>query len=103
MPEERAHSIPGGNLTVLCRKSGGIQTYFRIFGAMMTIEELKNELLGRTYPERVQISPDQVVLDAETFLRIQFIELEAWKKELEKCPAYLRLVRFRDAVNAGGG
>ena len=42
----------------------------------MTIEELKQELLGKTYPEKVQISEDQVVVNVPLFLRIQFIELE---------------------------
>lgn len=65
---------------------------------MMTIEELKNELLGKSYPERVQISPEQSVTDADTFLKIQFIEAEAWKKEVEKSPAYLRLLKFREAI-----
>jgi len=64
----------------------------------MTIEELKSELLGKSYPERVQISPEQVVVDAETFLKIQFIEVDAWTKDIEKCPAYIRLLKFRDAV-----
>lgn len=65
---------------------------------MITIEELKNELLGKSFPERVEISQEQVVVDVDTFLKIQFIEVEAWKKDLEKCPAYLRLIKFRDAV-----
>lgn len=65
---------------------------------MTTIEEIKNELLGKSFPERVEISQEQVVVDVDTFLKIQFIEIEAWKKDLEKCPAYLRLIKFRDAV-----
>lgn len=65
---------------------------------MISIEELKSELLGKPFPERVEISQEQTVVDVETFLKIQFIEVEAWKKDLEKCPAYLRLIKFREAV-----
>lgn len=65
----------------------------------MTVEDLKNELYGKTFPERVQIGPDQVVLDVEKFLKIQFIECEQWKRDIEKCPAYVRLMRFYEAVN----
>ncbi|MGO1243036.1 MAG: DUF6965 family protein [Sphingobacterium sp.] len=64
----------------------------------MIIEELKKELLGKTYPETVQISADQVVADAATFLKIQFIEVDLWTKEKEKCPAYLRLLKFHEAT-----
>lgn len=65
----------------------------------MTKEELKQELLGKTFPERVQIGPDQVVVDVPLFLRIQFIELDKWTKDITKCPAYVRLVRFKEAVS----
>lgn len=65
---------------------------------MITIEELKNELLGKSFPKRVEISQEQVVVNVDTFLKIQFIEAEAWKRDLEKCPAYLRLIKFREAV-----
>lgn len=67
----------------------------------MTIDELKAELLGRSYPERVAISEDQVVFDTALFLEIQFIEVDNWRKDIGKCPAYVRLMRFRQAVNAG--
>ncbi len=65
----------------------------------MTIDELKSELLGKSFPEKVTISPDQVVFDVELFLKTQFIMLELWKKDIEKSPAYIRLMRFREAVN----
>lgn len=65
----------------------------------MTVEDLKNELYGRTFPERVQINPDQIVVDVEKFLHVQFIECDNWKKDIEKCPAYVRLARFYEAVN----
>lgn len=65
----------------------------------MTVEDLKNELFGRTFPDKVQINPDQIVVDVEQFLKVQFIECENWKKDIEKCPAYVRLMRFYDSVN----
>ena len=65
----------------------------------MTLEYLRNELYGRTFPEQVQINPDQVVVDVELFLHVQFIECENWKKDITKCPAYVRLVRFYEAVS----
>lgn len=68
----------------------------------MTIEELKQELLGKEYPETVQIYVDQKVTDVPKFLHVSFIELEKWTKDIEKCPAYVRLIRFRDAVSQKG-
>ncbi|NQD72257.1 hypothetical protein HP439_16145 [Sphingobacterium shayense] len=64
----------------------------------MTIEELRIALLGKTYPDPVQISADQRVTDAENFLKIQFIEVDLWTREIEKCPAYLRLLKFFNAT-----
>lgn len=64
----------------------------------MTIEELKKELLGKSYPGAVQITADQIVADAATFLKIQFIEVDLWTKENEKCPAYRRLLKFHEAT-----
>ncbi len=65
----------------------------------MSIDELKEALLNRTYPERVQISSDQVVIDVPKFLEIQFLECELWKKkDITKCPGHLRLVKFYEAT-----
>lgn len=66
----------------------------------MTIEELKQELLGKSYTEsKVQISPDQIVVDIPLFLKVQFIELDQWSKDITKCPGYVRLMKFREAVS----
>lgn len=65
----------------------------------MTLDDLKNVLLGKTFPDNIQINPDTIVVDTNLFLTVQFIECENWKKEIEKCPAYVRLVRFYKAVN----
>jgi len=64
----------------------------------VTIDELKQELLGKTYPEKVQISEDQIVVDVPLFLKIQFIELEQWQRDITKCPGYVRLMKFKDAI-----
>lgn len=64
----------------------------------MSIEELKNELLGKSYPDKVQINIDQIVVDVPLFLRVSFIEAEQWTKDLEKCPGWVRLMRFKEAV-----
>ena len=64
----------------------------------MTVEELKQALLGKAYPESVQISEDQVVVDIPLFLRIQFVELDSWQRDIVKCPAFLRLTRFKEAL-----
>ena len=65
---------------------------------MMTIEELKQVLLNKDFPKDVQISEDQVVIDVDLFLHVQFIELEKWTKDITKCPAYVRLIRFKEAL-----
>lgn len=65
----------------------------------MTVEELKQELLGKTFPEKVQISDDQVVVDVPLFLKIQFIELEQWQRDITKCPGYVRLIKFKEAIS----
>jgi hypothetical protein len=65
----------------------------------VTIEELKQELLGKTYSEKVQISEDQVVVDVPLFLKIQFIELEQWQRDITKCPGYVRLMKFKEAIS----
>jgi len=64
----------------------------------MTVEELKQALQGKQFNAPVTIAPHQVVTDIEQFLRIQFIEVDLWKKDITKCPAYLRLVSFYEAT-----
>ncbi|SFS30708.1 DUF6965 family protein [Sphingobacterium wenxiniae] len=67
----------------------------------MTIDELKQALLttGKTYTLPIKLSIDQTLTEnVDQFLKVQFIEAEAWKKELSKCPAYLRLLKFYEAT-----
>lgn len=68
----------------------------------MTKEELKEELYSKTYPEQVRISVDQLVSDVPKFLRVSFIEVDKWSKELDKCPAWVRLLKFKEAVSSTG-
>lgn len=65
----------------------------------MSIEELKSELLDKSYPSEVRIGVDHVVIDVPLFLKISFIEAELWTKDLEKCPGWVRLKRFKNAVS----
>lgn len=65
----------------------------------MTKEELKEELYSKTYPEEVRISVDQLVVDVPKFLNVAFIEVDKWTKELDKCPAWVRLMKFKEAVS----
>ena len=64
----------------------------------MTVEEFKTALIGRDYPARVVIGPHQTVSDVAQFLHVQFIECEQWKGDIEKCPAFLRLKSFHEAI-----
>lgn len=66
----------------------------------MSIEELKAELLGKSYPDEVRIYVDQLVVDVPLFLRVSFIELDQWTKDIEKCPAWVRLMRFKEAASS---
>lgn len=64
----------------------------------MTVEDLKNELKGKTYPTEIRISQDQVVIDVDLFLKIQFDGCDSWTKDIMKCPYYVRLVKFYEAT-----
>ncbi|WP_394346345.1 DUF6965 family protein [Sphingobacterium paludis] len=67
----------------------------------MTIPELKAFFEGKTFTPPIQISPDQIVEDPVQFLHTQFIMVDQWsdKKPLDRCPAYLRLMKFWEAVH----
>jgi len=64
----------------------------------MELDVLRRELTGRTYEDNIRIAPHMVVLNAERFLAKQFKDCDNWKKELDKCPSYDRLVLFYEAV-----
>ena len=65
----------------------------------MTVEELKQKLAGTTCPDNVQISPDQIVLEQERFIRTSLYVVENWKGDILKCPEWLRLLKYWDAIN----
>ena len=66
----------------------------------MTVDELKEALLGREYATPIRLGDHAVITsDPALFLRTQFIECDRWRGELIKCPAYLRLLKFYDVVN----
>lgn len=60
----------------------------------MTVEELKQALLNREYPESIQIADHILITDIPTFLKIQFYECDKWKKDIKKCSSYQRLILF---------
>ncbi|WP_136902737.1 DUF6965 family protein [Sphingobacterium olei] len=63
------------------------------------MDELKHELLGKSYPNEIQISKDQRIIDVDKFLKTQFIIVENWTRDLVKCPGYVRLLKFRKAIS----
>ncbi|MFZ4861695.1 DUF6965 family protein [Sphingobacterium sp. Mn56C] len=65
----------------------------------MTVAELKDELLGKTYQTPIHIGPHAVVVsDVEKFLRVQFYECDHKGADAEKTPAYERLMKFYEAT-----
>ncbi|WP_437918913.1 DUF6965 family protein [Sphingobacterium sp. LRF_L2] len=64
----------------------------------MTIEELKQAFAGKQFIAPIAISEDQIVVDVDQFLKIQFIMVDLWKKDLSKSPAYVRLLKFYEAT-----
>lgn len=65
----------------------------------MTVEELKQTLLGREYPESILIADHILVTDIPTFLKTQFYECDNWKKDIKKCSSYQRLMIFHNNIN----
>ncbi|WP_033562473.1 DUF6965 family protein [Sphingobacterium sp. SYP-B4668] len=66
----------------------------------MTLDELKQFFQAQDLPSELQIGPDMVVTEVDQFLRISFLVAEAWTRDLEKCPEYLRLIKFKQALEA---
>lgn len=64
----------------------------------MTLAELRAVLLGKSFTEPVQINSSSTVSEPDKFLAIQFADCERWSREIEKCPAYIRLVQFYEAT-----
>ncbi len=68
----------------------------------MTIDELKADLANRQFPGEVRIAVDMVVTDVPFFLSASFAAAERWTKDLEKCPAWIRLIHFKEAIDELG-
>lgn len=64
----------------------------------MTMDELRKELLNRKHGDNIRIAPHMVVCNVERFLAKQFRDCDSWKKEIEKCPSYDRLILFYESV-----
>lgn len=65
----------------------------------MTVEELKVALLGKEYTTPIRLGDHAVITDdAQLFLRTSFQECDRWSKDIEKCPAYGRLLKFYEVT-----
>lgn len=65
----------------------------------MTVEELKAALLNRAYQTPIRIDVhEEIENNVDRFLKIQFIECDQWSRDIEKCPAYRRLIKFYEST-----
>ncbi|MGJ1265002.1 DUF6965 family protein [Sphingobacterium spiritivorum] len=66
--------------------------------AAMDAAELKQYFSSRELPTEIRIAPHMVVTNVPEFLRISFICVDMWEKDVEKCPSWVRLQLLRDAI-----
>jgi len=66
----------------------------------MTLDELRQFFQSQDLPTELRIAPDMVVTDVEKFISISFLVADSWTRDLEKCPEYLRLIKFKEALEA---
>ena len=64
----------------------------------MTVLELKEALQGKEFTAPVKLGAHMTVTNVDNFLRTQFLECDIWTKDIAKCPAYERLVKFYEVV-----
>lgn len=64
----------------------------------MTPEELQQYFQSKDLPESLEIQQDMQVFDVQRFLSTSFIHVGLWKKDLSKCPSWIRLLKFKDAL-----
>ena len=64
----------------------------------MTPEELKQYFASIDLPESLEIQQDMQVFDVEKFISTSFIHVGLWKKDLSKCPSWVRLLKFKEAL-----
>ncbi|MGJ1420430.1 DUF6965 family protein [Sphingobacterium spiritivorum] len=65
---------------------------------MISLEELKQYFDSQDLPVEIRIAPHMYVTNINEFLRVSFNACESWKKELDKCPSYLMLIKFKEAL-----
>jgi len=66
----------------------------------MTPEELQHYFQSKDLPETLEIQQDMQVFDVQRFLSTSFIHVSLWQKDLSKCPSWIRLLKFKDALEA---
>lgn len=64
----------------------------------MTPTELKQYFDSVELPESIEIQEDMVVTNVQKFLTTSFIHVSLWKKDLQKCPSWIRLLKLKDAL-----
>jgi len=64
----------------------------------MTPEELQQYFQSRELPKSLEIQQDMQVFDVERFISTSFIHVGLWKKDLSKCPSWVRLLKFKEAL-----
>ena len=64
----------------------------------LTPEQLQEELMGKDYPNNIQINPATIVIDARPFLAIQFDMVARHKGDIQRSAAWQRLREFYAAT-----
>lgn len=64
----------------------------------MTPEELKQYFESIDLPHTLEIQQDMQIIDVQRFISTSFIHVGLWKKDLNKCPAWIRLLKFKAAL-----
>ncbi|MDM1292975.1 hypothetical protein HX021_01530 [Sphingobacterium sp. N143] len=64
----------------------------------MTPEELQQYFQSMDLPDSIQIQQDMQVIDVQRFISTSFIHVGLWKKDLSKCPSWIRLLKLKDTL-----
>jgi hypothetical protein len=70
----------------------------KLYFCLMTPEELQEYFQSRDLPQSLEIQQDMQVFDVERFISTSFIHVGLWKKDLSKCPSWVRLLKFKEAL-----
>ncbi|WP_409590513.1 DUF6965 family protein [Sphingobacterium sp.] len=65
---------------------------------MISLEELKQYFESQDLPTEIRIAPHMYVTNVAGFLRVSINACESWKKEIERCPSYLMLIKLKEAL-----